>query len=165
MTKQSRFLKNETKLGSSVLTCYLMDCVLNKPPGADYFLSLCPGIFAIIPVGPRVFSIVCPSVTSDISDMADWTLKALGGMMHFIVACRGFTEACGHNRRRVWNIIIACQCSFPETLVIQWWIFTAQSHLVKENFTYFSNLEFPCCSWYSSHFLSSCFTYIACCSL
>lgn len=51
------------------------------------FLPLCPGIFTITPNGPRVFSTVCPCVTSDISDTADWTSKALGGTMHFIIAC------------------------------------------------------------------------------
>lgn len=33
------------------------------------------------------FSIVDLGATSDISDMAEWTLKALGGVMVFIIAC------------------------------------------------------------------------------
>lgn len=85
-------LKNETKLCSLlfsfVLTCYLIDHVLINTVGTDrYFLPLRPGIFSITPIGPRVFSIVWPCVTSDCSDTVDWTLKALGGMMHFIIAC------------------------------------------------------------------------------
>lgn len=59
-----------------------------KPVGTDgNFLPQYPSFVTIIPIGPRVFSIVGPCVTNDISDTADWTWKALGGVMPFIIAC------------------------------------------------------------------------------
>lgn len=59
-----------------------------KPVGTpSCFRPQCLSLITIIPISPRVFSIVGPCVTSDMSDMADWTWKALGGVVHFIMAC------------------------------------------------------------------------------
>lgn len=65
-----------------------IDHILIKTSGECWLYSIfCLGIFTITPISPRGFFLVFPCVTSDISDTADWTLKALGGMMHFIITC------------------------------------------------------------------------------
>lgn len=66
----------------------LLILFLIKPMGADgHSPSQYPSFVTIIPICQRVFFIGVPCVTSDTSDTAEWTWKALGGVMRFIIAC------------------------------------------------------------------------------
>lgn len=71
-----------------------------KPVGTDGHFLPQYSFVTIIPFGPRVFSIVGPCVTNDISDTADWTDCTWRGDA-FYHRMLGFTKACSHNRKRV----------------------------------------------------------------
>lgn len=146
------------------LTCYITDGVIIKPLGNDS--CLWPGISPII----HKFNQLAWGCTR--FSTADWALKALGGIMRFIIACWGLTKTYSHFRGIIGTIPLLHACflfqlpSYNSTHQHNWLTWNIRfflsfkcssiafsvfdSRTSKHCWADLRHLEFPSCFWKDS---------------